>query len=455
MKHTVSRLAVISSLLAGLLGVAGAATRPHYGGTLHVAVRNAPASLDPAEIAGSGSLAGRNIARLLFDTLVTLDERGTPQPALAVSWESDSNNRRWQFRLRRDVTFQGGAALSPEAVAASLRLANPGWQVFSAEDAVVIQIENADPDLPAELALARNSIVRREGGKLTGTGPFFVTQWDAGKYLALAARDDYWNGRAFVDAVDFEFGKSPREQLISLELRRTQLVDLPPGQAHAVAAEGRAVETSPPVELLALRFARDPQSGDESKLRDAFRLSIDRRQLDQVILQGAGEPTGALLPEWMSGYGFLFPVETNLQQARQIAAQVRKSPAWTLAYDATDPVSRLVAERLVLNAKDAGIALQLSASDMADARLVRIPIASLDRAVALTNLAAALGLPQPSISNSSTEGLYSAERTLLQSQRVIPLLHLSAAWVLDASVKNWSGGRDGNWDLPDLWLAAP
>ena len=39
----------------------------------------------------------------------------------------------------------------------------------------------------------------------------------------LTARDDYWGGRAFVDSVEIEMGKSFREQKIALDLaRRTQ-----------------------------------------------------------------------------------------------------------------------------------------------------------------------------------------------------------------------------------------
>ena len=38
--------------------------------------------------------------------------------------------------------------------------------------------------------------------------------------LKLAANEDSWAGRPFVDAVEIEFGKSLRDQAIALELGR-------------------------------------------------------------------------------------------------------------------------------------------------------------------------------------------------------------------------------------------
>ncbi|MFZ0283660.1 MAG: ABC transporter substrate-binding protein [Terriglobales bacterium] len=148
-------------LLAGsllLAVVAGAATRPHYGGTLRVCLRAAPTSLDPDQQDWNAS---RNLFSLIFDTLATLDDQGRPQPALATAWQAGSGNQRWQFWLRRGITFADGTELNADVAAASVRAANPTWKVFSTGDAVVIERDSPDPDLPAELALARNSIVER------------------------------------------------------------------------------------------------------------------------------------------------------------------------------------------------------------------------------------------------------------------------------------------------------
>jgi peptide/nickel transport system substrate-binding protein len=451
MKLTGFRLLAASSLLCTLS--ASGAVRPHYGGTLHVEMRAAPMSLDPAESNQPDWFGSRNLFSLLFDTLVSLDEQGKPEPALASSWRVEPGNQRWQFFLRHGVTFPDGTPATPDAVATSLRRTNPTWKVFSEGEAVIIERDSPTPDLPIELTLLRNSIVKREGGKVSGTGPFAVSQWDPGKKLVLAARDDYWDGRPFLDTIEITMGTTFREQMISFDLGKAQVIEVAPEQAHRAAVDGRRVDSSAPVELIALVFTRDPQSPEDGRQRQALALSIDRDLLDTVVLQGGGEPAGGLLPNWITGYGFLFPASINLELARQVRSEIPHTTAWTLGYDATDPTARVIAERIVLNARDAGLGIQIESASGVDLRIVRIPLISMDAQIALSELAARLGFPQPKFASNSIDDLYSAESKLLQSQRVIPLLHVRAEYGVAGTVKNWRTARDGSWHLPSVWLA--
>jgi peptide/nickel transport system substrate-binding protein len=431
---------------------AHAATRPRYGGTLRIAMRAAPTSLDPAR-ADQTDLTASNVSRLIFDTLVTLDERGRPQPALALSWQAESGNQRWHFKLRTGVTFQDETPLAAKQVVGSLRTANPNWRVTSSGDAVTIECNSPTPNLPTELALARNGIVKRGGAQLLGTGPFAIQEWVPGKKLTLAVNNGYWNGRPFLDSIEIEMGKGFREQMLALDLNRADLIEVAPEQARRAEAEGRRVESSDPAELMALLFTRDPQSAEQGRLRQAMVLSIDRASLSNVLLQGGGEPAGRLLPNWMTGYAFLFAASADLPKAWELRGELPQGPPWTLAYDANDPLARLVAERITLNARDAGLTVRFSNSGAGDLRLARLPLASLDARLALSTLAAELGLPQPTAIGDSPEDLYTAESKLLQSGRVIPLLHLRNSYGLSAAVKNWSEAPDGSWRLGEVWLA--
>jgi ABC-type transport system substrate-binding protein len=324
--------------------------------------------------------------------------------------------------------------------------------VFPEGEAVIIERNSPFPNLPAELSLPRNSILKRESGKISGSGPFVVSHWDPGKKLSLAARDDYWDGRVFLDAIEIEMGKSFQEQMISFDLGKTQVVEVAPERAHRAAAEGRRVESSAPVELVALVFGRDPQAPEDGRQRQALALCIDRELLNTVVLQGGGEPAGGLLPNWMSGYGFLFPASMNLELARQVRSEIPHTTSWTVGYDPADPTARVIAERIVLNARDAGLGMQITSARSTDLRIVRIPLISLDAQIALGELAVGLGLPPPKLASNSVDDLYAVENKLLQSQRVIPLLHLRTAYGVSNTVKNWRTARDGSWRLPNVWL---
>jgi peptide/nickel transport system substrate-binding protein len=457
----------VSSLMVATL-TARAETRPQYGGAVHVAMRAAPASLDPLELdpvdmvkAASYSFAGRSLTLLMFDGLVTTDENGRVQPGLAESWQGTQRNQRWQLRIRRGVRFHDGTLLGAEVAAASLRAANPAWNVSAAGDSVVIELDGPEPEMLAELALARNAIAKRNAdGTPSGTGPFHVVEWQPGKKLALAANEDCWRGRPFLDTIEIEMGKSFREQMTELELGRADLVEVAPEQTHLFSqnqlsenrdTQARRLASSAPVELLALVFARDVASPDEKLLREALALSIERGSIKSVLLQGAGQPAASILPNWMSGYGFVFSTGADLARARQAHEQVQTTPTWTIGYSDADPVDRLLAERIALNARDAGLSLQPTSAANSDLRLVRIPLTSNDPWIALQSVAALAGTSVAK-TGASVEELYASELSVLATQRVIPLFHLPVSYAAAGTLRSWGLRSDGSWTVADAWL---
>ncbi|MGA8437438.1 MAG: ABC transporter substrate-binding protein [Candidatus Sulfotelmatobacter sp.] len=446
---------VASSLLLGasLINVGSAETRPRYGGTVHVAMREAPMSLDPSDTTPADSFARRNLLALIFETLVTVDDRGRIHPGLAVDWQAAPGDQRWQFHLRRGVKFHDGSPLTAEIAASSLRTANPSWKIFAEGDALIVERDQADADVPAEVALTRNSVVKKNGGgKLSGTGPFHIEDWQPGKKLTLAAEEDHWGGRVFADAIEVEMGRNFHEQLNEMELGRADLVEVAPEQGHRVAMEGGRVSSSQPLELVALAFSSDPKTADEKRLRSALAHSIDRGSMKSVLLQGAGQATASLLPNWISGYGFVFSTDADLKEARHEREQARTAPNWTVRYDANDSLARVLVERVALNARDAGLALQPTTAATADMRLVRIPLASADPWIALANLAEALGMALPKASGESVDDLYGAEAALLAAQRVIPLFHLPAEYATSSALNDWRPAADGSWRLDEVWV---
>lgn len=445
------RIALLSLVISSLLfsGITFAANRPHYGGSLRIATRSSPNSLDPLQ--QTNSLTEVNITRLIFDTLITTNSRGTVEPSLAISWVAEPGNQRWQIRLRPDVTFTDGSPLSTDVVSSSLRAANPKWKTFANSDSIIVETDMPDLQLPSELALTRNAIVKRSG-TLLGTGPFTVAQWQPGKSLILTAKENYWAGRPFIDSVQISLGQNQREQLISLDLGKADVVEITPEHSRRTGMESYRVSATQPVDLLALVFARDSQNADEAALRQALALSIDRSSINNVLLQGAGVSAGSLLPNWISGYSFLFPAELDIAQSRELRGRSRQPANWTLGYDINDSFARVIAERIALNSRDAGITLQVSSSNTTDLRLARVRIDSLDPRLALLREAQSLGLPEPAMSGNSPEDLFSAESALLRSWRVIPLLHVRAAYGLSSSIRNWNAGPDGSWRLEDAWI---
>jgi len=426
------------------LAVCGAATRPHYGGTLRVEMRAAPAALDAA------AADAAPLRSLVFETLVRIDAAAAadaPQPCLAVSWQHDAAAKRWQFNLRPGVKLHDGSPLTAAAVAASLQAALPGMTITAAGDAAIaIHANRPLPDLLLDLA---------HNGWLD-TGPFRPAAFEPGRRVTFTANEDYWGGRPFLDAIEVQFGRGLRDQLADLELGKADVVEVGPTDLRRASGNSRSVWSSTAVSLVALAFA--PDHAGDSRLREALALSIDRAAMHTVLLQKQGEPTAALLPQWMSGYAFAFPTAPDLPRARALANTLPPAArTLTLTYDSSMRAARSLAERVAVNARDAGLTVQVSPQNpRADVRLVEVRLASLDPMQALAEAAAALGLETPAAAATSPAAFYESERKLLEGFRAIPLFHLPILYGAASRVRVYGPPpitRLGDWRFDDIWLA--
>ena len=176
-----------------------------------------------------------------------------------------------------------------------------------------------------------------------------------------------------------------------------------------------------------------------------------------VLLQKQGEVSAALLPQWISGYAFAFPTAPDLPRARALAnALPPAARTLTLTYDPSLRVARSLAERVAVNARDAGLAVQVSPQNpRADVRLVEIRLASLDPEQALAGLAAALGLETPAAA-ASPAALYESERKLLDGYRAVPLFHLPVLYGAASRVRVSASSpitHLGDWRFDNVWLS--
>lgn len=457
-------LLLVAALSCASLTPALAATRPRYGGTLRMEARGTLTSLDTAS---GDSYADRVALRdrmlgAVCDGLVTLDSGGNPHPALATSWRTEREGRSWYFVLRSAVPLHNGSMLTPQVIVTALSGANPNWHIrmTEADREMLIQSDVPLPNMLPQLAESRNAVcIRGDGGQWIGSGPFFMADFQPGKAVQLRAFNDCWRGRPYLDRIDIAMGKSLSEQTNDLELGRADLVEADPTQPKSQAtASGSA-----PDELLALVFSASRPSAQDAKLRESIAKSIDRTAIYQVLLRRQGEPNASLLPEWISGYAHLFSTGQDLPAARQLRAEMTSSAApLSLAYDSADPIAKLVAERIAVNAREAGIVLQpygellAARPPNADVKLVRARINSPDAAVALARIGETLGIAslQKIAKDQSIDGLYHAESDALKDYTIIPIAHVPEAFSIIPGLHDWAVTPWGSLRLEDLWLEA-
>ncbi len=479
MKRLLLQLFAISSLVLMAAGAHGS-SRPRYGGTVRVLLHDKVMSVDPLSDEDRPAARDR-MAALAFETLTEIDAQGRLQPRLASSWHADPTKRAWQFRLRL-ANFHDGTVLTAADAIASLARSNPAWK-FSAPDRQTVSVETPYPvqHMPEILALPRYAIVKRQTEStgatvLIGTGSYRLTQWQVGERAQFTANEDYWGGRPFADAIEFQLGSSLRDQLMDRQLGPYTATELSVDQVRAIEQNNQTVALSRPSDLLAILFLQPDSGGRPGKkpvdprVREALGLAINRAAISNVLFQKRGIAASGLLPQWLTGYEFMFGGDTNLNRARELradaAAFVVINPI-SLAYDFSDPLAKLVAERIAVDAREAGIIVQPYAESHinskgarsslnADAVLLRTPLQSLDPAVALAARVDDLGLfPEtlPAVLGATRpEDLVEIERKMLGGSRVLPVAHIPQALWLNNNAHNWQQLVNGSWQLDQLWV---
>ena len=178
-------------------------------------------------------------------------------------------------------------------------------------------------------------------------------------------------------------------------------------------------------------------------LLQALALAIDRAPIVNVLAQHKGEAAFGLLPQWLSGYAFLFQSTPDVRRAKQLVSQLRLGPI-SLSYPANDSVLRIVAERVALNARDAGIAIQPTSNAGGNLRLMEWSLESTDAATELARIAErwASAIGQPYRCKPSPKLCTKLERSLLDEHRIIPLVHLRETYGIAPRVHFQSSTSD-------------
>ena len=438
----------ISCLLAGLALPLAARTRPHYGGTLLVETEG--------DAWGPHTETAR---RLVFDGLTRFDVSGVAQPSLAVRWASENNDHRWEFWLRPGVRFQDGTALTPAIIETSLTGScgtSCPWVTVHAVGAEVIFTSDAPmPNLPALLAgeeflIARSGTINPSGanpgsapltGLVIGTGPFALDQYTNG-VLMLAANDTCWQGRPFLDKIEIRGRRSVRDQWLDLSVGRADVGDVPAEQLRQAREQHLTVVASQPVSLLALAVA-DAGVLFNPNLRAAIAQAVDRSALSNFIFQKQGEVSASLVPSELTGYGFLFPSDRDVNKARELRGGLTPPPL-TLSTE-NNATMQLAAQRIALNLYEAGLNVQAGANTgprATDMVLLRLTLRSTQPQPALELLLRSVGVAAP-VLEEAPAGLYRTEHDFLETHTLIPLLYLPRVYASSGRIRDLRLSPDG------------
>lgn len=235
--------------------------------------------------------------------LTKLDANGAAAPALAASWEKESD-RSWLFTLRQ-AGFQDGTRVTPSAVASALTHAGKAKPVTAAlsgasltakavgDDRVRITTADPDPALPLRLSSPGLAVLSpkayEKGGKVspvgTATGPFELTKTTGATAATLDRFDDYWGGRAQASGVDARFIADGTARTNALRTGEVDIAEAVPVSQAASLDKGHGRETAT-ARTTALQLNTEKGAFKDPGLRAAARAAIDTSALAKDVYEG-------------------------------------------------------------------------------------------------------------------------------------------------------------------------
>ncbi|MFC0268901.1 ABC transporter substrate-binding protein [Kushneria aurantia] len=282
---------------------------PRKGGSIRVAAHSSSTmdTLDPA----LGDTAIDYVRAFTFyNGLTQFDEKLTPQPCLAESFETTDNGGRWVFTLRQGVTFHSGKSLTPQDVVFSLmRHKDPdtGSKVMSMAEQidsvraiddrrVEINLVSPNIELPSILAVSHMMIVAEGTSDFAsgnGTGPFVCQQFTPGVRSVALRNDNYWRegGGPWLDRIEMVGISDESARINALLSGDVQLINSVSGRnaGRIEQSQGSAIKSvnSGNYTDLVMRVDQQPTSAPE--FREAMKYLFDRDQILRVALRGYGE----------------------------------------------------------------------------------------------------------------------------------------------------------------------
>ena len=298
--------AILAILVASLFAASGIAVAADK--TLTVGAAVFPDNLR----AGTGTYASLSLLAQTNDFLVTRDNKGDLQPALATSWEAiDPTTMR--FHLRQGVKFSDGVNFTADDVVFTInRVQDPKAGYGQAARISQVQSTTAIDKYTVEiktkavfptLALGLSDIVVEPkhyfekvgaagvASRPIGTGPFIFQEWVAGDHYTLTVNRNYWGGAPKIDKLLIRAIPDGASRVASLVAGETQIIEeVPVDLIEQVNASGIATVDSIATTVgLVLTFNTTLKPFDNPKVREAFDYAIDKPLILRQILKERGE----------------------------------------------------------------------------------------------------------------------------------------------------------------------
>jgi peptide/nickel transport system substrate-binding protein len=346
-------------LLAAALLAAGASASAQT--TLSIAYADPVSSMDPQLNNHAGD---RSLALHFWDSIINSRDGGKLEPALAESWKA-LDDRTWEFKLRKDIKWQDGTPFTADDIVFSFQRARnvPGSvasyagalrtvESTTAKDpyTVVIKTNTPNPMLPLDIAsiyvVGKNvgEKSRTEdynaGKAVVGTGPYKLVSYLPGDRAVFEKNPGYYGPKPLWDKVTYRFINNGAARTAALLAGDVDVIDkvAVTDVEKLKKTPSVSVYTYPGLRVLLLQptfkagpneFITDnagkPLAANpllDVRVRQALSMAINRKAIDDRVLQGTVTEANQWMPKGSFGYNpEVKDIAFNPEQAKKLLAE--------------------------------------------------------------------------------------------------------------------------------------
>ena len=290
----------------------------------------------------SGAFSDSYVFNQVYETIAKVDDKGTPQPCLAESWEMSSDGLTYTIKLVKDAKFQNGEIMKASDVVYSYTYAKD-YAAKNAFYSMVKKVEATDDstvvftlDKPCPLFLGytqqipiiNEKFVKEHNGDISkeacGTGPYTIVTYDPAVKVVLTACEDYRLGPAAIKDVELCYVSDASSAVVALESGEINFMSVPPIMvAPFVDNPEFNTQKTLPLYTAVIAMNTKVKPFDNKLIRQAFSCATDKKSIIAIAYEGYG--TEARLQAYTNCFGVDFTgapdFSYNPEKAKELLAE--------------------------------------------------------------------------------------------------------------------------------------
>jgi oligopeptide transport system substrate-binding protein len=340
------------------------------------------------------TLATDNVSITLIDNLMEglaeYDDKLIPRAGLAKSWTVSKDGKTYTYKLRDGVTWSDGVPLTAQHFADSWeRLLNPKtaseyayflYDVVGAQDynegknkditkVGFKAIDKSTFEVKLNKAASyfayiptfvvtfpiRLDLIQKFGdgwtkpGNMQTVGPFILKDWKHDSKVVLAPNPKYHGGKSTLEEVNAYIINEDTTAINMFESGTLHYVSRLPSLEIDRLKKSPAFRSNPFLRGYYYGFNVTKKPFDNVKVRQAFSLAIDRKQITD-ILKGGQTPSASWVPKGMPGFEADVGLKYDPKRAQKLLAEAgypggKGFPETTFMFDTRDD-NKLIAEKI-------------------------------------------------------------------------------------------------------------